>query len=97
MAEKSEDNVETLIRDAMNLADPLDGMETRDWVERVGSAVEWGKLNFAELQHRRQSLPVDAVDEATIDRIVDTIRARLKFLVSLHQRNRKTAGIADKN
>lgn len=96
MAEKSEDNTETLIRDAMHLADSLDGMETRDWLERIGSAVERGNLKFAELQHRHQSLSVDAVDRATIDRILDTIRARLKFLESLHQRNRNTPDIAEK-
>lgn len=92
MADKPEDNAETLIRDAMHLADSLDGLESRDWVERVGSAVEWGKLKFVDLSDRRQSLSLDGVDEVTIDRILDTVRARLKFLESLHQRHRKTPG-----
>lgn len=96
MADKSEDNAATLIRDAMHLADSLDGLETRDWVRSIGSAVEWGKLKFVELQDRRQALSLNAVDEATIDRVLDTIRARLKFLESLHQRNR-SAGIAGKD
>lgn len=40
MADEHEDNAEKLRTDAMHLADSLDGMETRDWVERVGIAVE---------------------------------------------------------
>ena len=71
----------------MSLADSLYGHETRDWVEMVGSAVEWGHVTLAELLHRRQSLSVDAVDGATIDRILDTIGERLRFLESLHRRN----------
>lgn len=87
MADSQQDDAESLIKDGMSLADSLDGHETRDWVERVGSAVAWGNVKFADLQHRRQSLSVDAVDGATIDRILDTIRERLRFLESLHRRN----------
>lgn len=96
MADKQEDNAETLIRDTMHLADSLDGLETRDWVERVGNALEWGNVKFAELLLRRQSLSLDAVDGATVDRILDTIGARLNFLESLHQRNRKSPDSAEK-
>lgn len=96
MADKQEDSAERLIKDAMHLADSLDGHETRDWVERVGSAVEFGEAKYAELLDRRQSFSLDAMDGVTIDGILDTIRARLKFLESLHQRNRKPPGIAER-
>lgn len=80
-------NADSLRTDALRLADSLDGMETRDWVERVGSAVEFGEAKFTELQRRHQSLSMEAADRANIDSILDTIRARLKFLESLHRRN----------
>ena len=89
MADSAEDNAENLRRDAFLLADSLDGMETRDWVERVGSAVEFGEVKYAELLHRRRLLSLNAIEEASIDSVLDTIRARLKFLDSLHRRNTK--------
>ena len=95
MADNQQDDAESLIKDGMRLADSLDGHETRDWVERVGSALEWGNVKFAELQQRRQSLSVDAVDGATINCILDTIRERLRFLESLHRRNTNTAVSAE--
>lgn len=76
----------------MSLADSLGGLETRDWVERVGYALDWGNVKFAELLDRRQSLSMDAVDAATMDSILDTIRARIQFLQSLHRRNAKNSG-----
>ena len=57
----------------MSLADSLGGLETRDWVERVGYALDWGNVKFVELLNRRQSLSMDAVDAATMDSILDTI------------------------
>ncbi|HKR28135.1 MAG TPA: hypothetical protein VJS11_11800 [Acidobacteriaceae bacterium] len=89
MAASPEDSAENLRRDAFRLADSLDGMETRDWVERVGSALELGELKYAELLHRRQLLSLNAVDGTSIESIMDTIRARLKFLELLHRRNTK--------
>jgi len=87
MADSPEDNADDLGEDALRLADSLDGMETRDWVERVGSALEFGEVKYDELLRRRQSLSLNAVDGSSIDSILDTIRARLKFLASLHRRN----------
>lgn len=87
MTDEQEDNAECLRADTLRLADSLDGMETRDWVERVGSALDFGQAKFAELLHRRQSVSMVSVDAASIDLILDTIRARLKFLESLHRRN----------
>lgn len=49
-------------------------------------------VRFAELLDRRQSLSMDAVDAATMDSILDTIRARIHFLQSLHRRNAKNSG-----
>ena len=87
MTDEQEDNAECLRADTLRLADSLDGMETRDWVERVGSALDFGQAKFAELLHRRQLVSMVSVDAASIDPILDTIRARLKFLESLHRRN----------
>lgn len=55
MADAPEDNTENVRRDALRLADLLDGLETRDWVERVGNALDFGEVKFAELLRRRQS------------------------------------------
>ena len=89
VADSSKDNADNLRKDAFWLADSLDGMETRDWVERVGSAVEFGKVKYAELLDRRRLLSLNDVEAASIDAVLDTIRARLKFLDSLHRRNTK--------
>ena len=89
MADSPDDNADTLRQDAFRLADSLDGMETRDWVERVGSALEFGEVKYAELLQRRRLLSLNAIEGASIDSVLDTIRARLKFLDSLHRRNTK--------
>ena len=89
VADSPEDNAEDLRRDAFLLADSLDGMETRDWGERVASALEFGEAKYAELLQRRRLLSLNAIEGASIDAVLDTIRARLKFLESLHRRNMK--------
>jgi hypothetical protein len=89
MTDSPENDTESLRSDALRLADSLDGLETRDWVERVGHALEFGEVKLAELLRRRQSLSAHEADGAGIDSILDTIRARLKFLDSLHRRNAK--------
>ncbi|HKR26473.1 MAG TPA: hypothetical protein VJS11_03425 [Acidobacteriaceae bacterium] len=95
MPDKNESSAESLIQDALRLADSLDGMETRDWVERVGDALEFGEVKYAELLRRRSSVSIDAVDTAAIESILNTIRARLTFLESLHRRNTKADREAD--
>ena len=87
MTDVQNGTADVLRTDALRLADSLDGMETRDWVERIGSAVKYGEVKYAELLHRRESLSMNAVDAASIDSILGTIRARLAFLESLHRRN----------
>lgn len=89
MADRPEDNADELRKAALRLADSLDGLETRDWVERVGDAVRRGNAEFADLLHRRELLSLNAVDGSSIESIMDTIRARLKFLDSLYRRNIK--------
>ena len=83
------ERAEDLRKTAMRLANSLDGLESRDWVERVGEAPQRGNAEFAKLLRRRQSLSLNAVDGASIDSMFDTIRARLKFLDSLYRRNAK--------
>lgn len=85
--DKHEDTAEIVIKDALHLADSLDGMATRDWVERVASAAEWGNLKFSTLQNRGQSLSMQAAEAALFNRVLQIVRARLDFLESLHARN----------
>jgi hypothetical protein len=92
VADSPEDNADNLREDALRLADSLGGMETRDWVERVGRAVESGEVKYAELMQRRRALSPHQAGGAGIDSILETIRARLKFLDSLHRRNAKRSG-----
>jgi hypothetical protein len=84
-----DENPDDLREAALHLANSLDGLATRDWVERVGDAIKRGNAEFADLLRRRASLSLTAVDENSIDSIMETIRARLKFLESLYRRNTK--------
>lgn len=85
VTDEHEETAETMIKDALHLADSLDGMATRDWVERVASALEWGNLKFTTLQNRGQSVSMEAAEAALFNRVLQMVRARLDFLESLHR------------
>lgn len=89
MTSPPNDNSDELRKAALRLANSLDVPATRDWVDRVGDALKRGKAEFADLQRRRESLSLNAIDGRNIDSILETIRERLKFLESLYGRNRK--------
>lgn len=74
-----------LVLDLLHLASSLDDIGSRDWVERIGHAVQPASDSLRELHQRRVTLTVSAVDAVIIDRLLNVIRARLKFLEALHR------------
>lgn len=84
-------NADNLIADALRLATSLDTPATRDWLERIRPAIAQGRDGIAELQRRRECVALKPEDAALLDRMIDTIRARLKFLEGVERQGNNRA------
>lgn len=71
--------------DTVRLAYALDAVSAYDWLDSVAQAVRLGNKTFAELLLRRSSVALSPEDEALIDWVLETIRARLTFLERLRR------------
>lgn len=80
MADPHDDRADHFMLDTLRLAYALDAVTARDWQDSIVQAVRQGNHRFAELLLRRTSVRLSAEDEALMDWVLDTIRARLKFL-----------------
>ena len=72
-------SVNELILDAMNVAARLDALARRDYREITLLALERAENDYAALVRRRDSLSVSTGDNAVLDRLLDSVRARLRF------------------
>ena len=73
------------IADTLRLATSLDTVSTRDWVERIAETIQQGRNSLKNLQGRCETLTVSDADAVMIERLLDTIHARLKFLEQLYK------------
>lgn len=81
------DTIDRLTDDALRVAISLDSFTTPDWAEKLGPAIQRGNEQLATLQQRREQLILNHADDAIIDRALEIIQTRLKFLEVLHSRN----------
>ena len=75
--------VDRFIRDASELGRRLDLVSTRDSRSVVSAVVQSGREDYQWLLSQRPGLSLSARDELLIEAMLDSIRARIKFLGTL--------------
>ena len=90
MIRRPQDAADTLLADALRLTASLDFLIAEDrLLEKVAPAIQQGDDRLADLQSRRASASLNPEDAALLDAMLDKIRARLRFLEGLEQRDKK--------
>ena len=72
-------SVNQLIQEATELAARLDALGARDYREITLLALQRAEEDYSALVERRASLVASAGEAATLDALLDNLRARLKF------------------
>jgi hypothetical protein len=87
---KPPETADTLLADALRLTTSLDTLIAEDrLLEKLAPAIVQGGDRLAELQHRSAAASMNAEDAALLQTMLDKIRARLRFLEGLEQRDKK--------
>ncbi|HEV2322662.1 MAG TPA: hypothetical protein VGS10_01805, partial [Terracidiphilus sp.] len=72
-------SVNQLVGEASELAARLDALGARDYREITLLALQRAEEEYAALVERRALVTASAADTATLDALLDNLRARLKF------------------
>jgi hypothetical protein len=73
-------SVNEFIDEAMELAIRLDAVSTRDDRRAITQTLIGANAEYEDLVERRSNMPVLLGETAVLDGLLDSLRARLKFL-----------------
>lgn len=75
--------VEQIALDAAHASALLGALTRRDELTMITRMLERGRLQYAELVHRRQLLRLAPEDARAIDDLLDNVKAHIKFVECL--------------
>ena len=80
MPDDMQGKINQFVIDLCRLSHELDGVSWRDRPEVLAAAVDKGQAAYSDLLKRRSSLELSPRDASMIQTIMNTVKARLKFL-----------------
>ena len=80
MSDEMQSNINQFVIDLCRLSHELDGFRWRDRPEVLAAAVAEGQAAYSNLLKRQSSLELSPKDASTVESMMNTVKARLRFL-----------------